>query len=207
MWTTVLSLGIALVVGYAIVVLVKVTTERRDERRADRGLELPREAGAIVTVRLRRWQWMTIAVVSILFAVVGALATVVTVTALASGASGSDAGPGPAITAGAILLCGVGGLLLSGSMRRTRILGMDDHVLVRQGFRAERRVAVSEIAAVLPLANQYGGLEGRAADGSRLFSVMGLARGFTAFEEYLDERIERPDHPEPTAPWVPPAAG
>jgi len=207
MWTTVVSVGVALVVGYAIVVLVRVTTGRNDERRAGLPRKLPSEAGALVTVRLRRWQWLTISVVSVVLVVVGALAAVATVAAVPETTPGSSPDPGPAITAGAILLSGVGGFVVSTSMRRTRILGMDDHLLVRQGLRAERRVAVSEIASVLPTGNQYGGFEGRAADGSRLFSVAGLARGAVEFEEYLEERIGRSGRSGPSEPRIPPASG
>lgn len=195
MWITVVSVGIAMVAAFVITTSVTAATRRSDQRRRERGEALPSEDGALVTIRLRTFQWMIIRVVAVVFVVVGLL---MALAFLAVAEDGAEAGM--AVAALAILLAGVGGVALSRSMRRTRVLAMADHLLVRQGFRQERRVELGEIAAILPIANQYGGLQARDAAGKRLFSVMGLARGYTELQAYLDERVVRPRTVAPAPP-------
>jgi len=195
MWITVMSVGIAMVAAFIITMSVTAATRRSDRRRRERGEPLPSEGGALVTVRLRTFQWMIIRVVAIVFVVVGVLMALAFLAVAEDGAEAAMA-----VAALAILLAGIGGVLLSGSMQRTRILAMADHLLVRQGLRQERRVELGEIAAILPIANQYGGLQARDGAGGRLFSVMGLARGYTELEAYLGERVVRPSTLAPAPP-------
>ncbi|KTR39273.1 hypothetical protein NS263_10880 [Curtobacterium oceanosedimentum] len=192
MWITITSVGIAMVAAFIITTSVTAATKRSDRRRRERGEPLPNEGGALVTVRLRTFQWVLIRVVAIVFVVVGALLSLGAATTISTGID-----PSLLIVAIVVLLAGIGGILLSRSLRRTRLLAMEDHLLVRQGLHQERRVDLREIAAVLPIANQYGGLQARDATGKRLFHVMGLARGYAELEAYLQERVV---HPRMTAP-------
>jgi len=195
MWITIMSVGIAAIAGFGITLGVTAATRRSDRARRARGEPLPSEGGALVTVRLRTFQWVVIRVVAIAFVVVG---VVMSLACIALASRGVEVGM--VIAAVAILLAGVGGIVLSTSMRRTRVLAMADHLLVRQGLRQERRVDLGEIAAILPIANQYGGLQARDASRRRLFSVMGLARGYAELEAYLDERVVRPRTAAPATP-------
>ncbi|PZF55383.1 hypothetical protein DEJ23_11920 [Curtobacterium sp. MCSS17_008] len=194
MWITITSVGIAMIAAFVITRSVTAATRNSDRRRRERGESLPNEEGAVVTVRLRTFQWVLIRVVSILFVVVGALLSLGAATMISTGVE-----PSLVIVAIILLLAGIGGVVLSRSMRRTRVLAMDDHLLVRQGFRPERRVDLGEIAAILPIANQYGGLQARDTTGTRLFHVMGLARGYAELEAYLQERVVRPRATAPAA--------
>lgn len=187
MWITITSVGIAMVAAFVITRSVTAATKHSDRRRRERGETLPSEGGALVTVRLRTFQWVLIRVVAIVFVVVGALLSLGAATTISTGVE-----PGLVVMAIVLLLAGIGGVVLSRAMRRTRVLAMEDHLLVRQGLHQERRVDLGEIAAVLPIANQYGGLQARDVTGKRLFSVMGLARGYAELEAYLQERVVRP---------------
>ncbi len=187
MWITITSVGIAMVAAFVITRSVTAATKHSDRRRRERGETLPSEGGALVTVRLRTFQWVLIRVVAIVFVVVGALLSLGAATTISTGVE-----PSLVVMAIVLLLAGIGGVVLSRSMRRTRVLAMEDHLLVRQGLHQERRVDLGEIAAVLPIANQYGGLQARDVTGKRLFSVMGLARGYAELEAYLQERVVRP---------------
>ncbi len=187
MWITITSVGIAMVAAFVITRSVTAATKHSDRRRRERGETLPSEGGALVTVRLRTFQWVLIRVVAIVFVVLGALLSLGAATTISTGVE-----PSLVVVAIVLLLAGIGGIVLSRSMRRTRVLAMEDHLLVRQGLHQERRVDLGEIAAVLPIANQYGGLQARDVTGKRLFSVMGLARGYAELEAYLQERVVRP---------------
>ena len=187
MWITITSVGIAMVAAFVITRSVTAATKHSDRRRRERGEPLPNEGGALVTVRLRTFQWVLIRVVAIVFVVVGALLSLGAATTVSTGVE-----PSLVVMAIVLLLAGIGGIVLSRSMRRTRVLAMEDHLLVRQGLHQERRVDLAEIAAVLPIANQYGGLQARDATGKRLLHVMGLARGYAELEAYLQERVVRP---------------
>jgi len=187
MWITITSVGIAMVAAFVITRSVTAATKHSDRRRRERGEPLPNEGGALVTVRLRTFQWVLIRVVAIIFLLGGALLALGAATTISTGVE-----PSLVVMAIVLLLAGIGGIVLSRSMRRTRVLAMEDHLLVRQGLHQERRVDLAEIAAVLPIANQYGGLQARDATGKRLFSVMGLARGYAELEAYLQERVVRP---------------
>lgn len=187
MWITITSVGIAMVAAFVITTSVTAATKRSDRLRRERGEPLPNEGGALVTVRLRTFQWVLIRVVAIVFVVVGALLSLGAATTISTGID-----PSLLIVAIVVLLAGIGGILLSRSLRRTRLLAMEDHLLVRQGLQRERRVDLREIAALLPIANQYGGLQARDVTGKRLFHVMGLARGYAELEAYLQERVVRP---------------
>ncbi len=194
MWITITSVGIAMVAAFVITRSVTAATKHSDRRRRERGETLPSEGGALVTVRLRTFQWVLIRVVAIVFVVVGALLSLGAATTISTGVE-----PSLVVMAIVLLLAGIGGIVLSRSMRRTRVLAMEDHLLVRQGLHQERRVDLGEIAAVLPIANQYGGLQARDVTGKRLFSVMGLARGYAELEAYLQERVVRPRATAPAA--------
>lgn len=194
MWISVMSVGIAFVAAIGITWGVTTATRRSDRRRRARGEKLPNEGGALVTVRLRRWQWLVIRVLAIVLLVVGGLLGVVVIGLAAEGAP-----PSMVVVAVVFVLAGTGGIVLASSMRRTRILAMEDHLLVRQGLHEERRVDLREIATLAPLANQYGGVQGRSADGRRLFHVMGLARGYAELDAYLQERVVRDSAPAPAA--------
>ena len=82
-------------------------------------------------------------------------------------------------------------------LRRGRIVTSPDALTVRRGFRQERTIALTAIAAIRPLANAYGGLDARDAEGRRLFTVMGLSRGYDEFEQFLAERVVEPQHTAP----------
>ncbi|MCJ1714538.1 hypothetical protein [Curtobacterium sp. VKM Ac-2922] len=194
MWTTIMSVGIAGVAAFCIPLLVRTTVRRNDLRRAAQRPPNRPEDGPLV-VRLRTWQWVVWRVLGALFVIVGGFYSIVSVL----GTEPSD-DPAPTIAAVAILLAGVGALVLARSLRRTRITATPDAVLVRRGLRAERTVPIASIAAVRPLANAYGGIDARDADGRRLFTVMGLALGYAEFEQFLAERVVEPRRTAPAAP-------
>ncbi|WIE75329.1 hypothetical protein [Curtobacterium sp. MCSS17_007] len=194
MWITITSVGIAMVAAFVITTSVTAATKHSDRRRRERGESLPNEGGALVAVRLRTFQWVLIRVVGVVFVVGGALLALGAATTISTGVE-----PSLVIVAIVLLLAGIGGIVLSRSMRRTRVLAMEDHLLVRQGLHQERRVDLVEIAAIAPITNQYGGLQARDATGKRLFSVMGLARGYAELEAYLQERVVRPRATAPAA--------
>jgi len=186
MWITVVSVTIAGLASFLIPLSVSATVRRTDRRKAARD-PLSVQDPARVAVRFRTWQWVIWRVLGVAFIVVGGFFTLVTLANLRT-----LSGPGPAITAVAIFIGGCGALLLASSLRRTRILASPEGLVVRQGFREERRVPLSEIAVVRPLANAYGGIDARDANGRRLFAVMGLSRGYAEFTEFLAERVVKP---------------
>ena len=67
MWITITSVGIAMVAAFVITRSVTAATKHSDRRRRERGEPLPNEGGALVTVRLRTFQWVLIRVVAIIF--------------------------------------------------------------------------------------------------------------------------------------------
>lgn len=186
MWITVVSVTIAGLASFLIPLSVSAAVRRNDRRTAARD-PLSVQGPARVVVRSRTWQWVIWRVLGVVFIVVGGFLT------LASFVSADTmAGPGPAITAIAIFIAGCGALVLASSLRRFRIVASPDGLVVRQGFREERTIPLTAIAVVSPLANAYGGVDARDADGRRLFSAMGLSHGYAEFREFLEERVVKP---------------
>lgn len=196
MWTTFFSVSVAFLAAFLIPLTVSATVRRNDRRRAERD-PISRPDPTHMEVRFRTWQWVVWRVLGIGFVLVGAILSLVSI----AGAGELDS-PAPTIAAIAILLAGCGALLLASALRRGRIVTSPDALTVRRGFRQERTIPLTSIAAIRPLANAYGGLDARDADGRRLFTVMGLARGYDEFEQFLAERVVEPQHtaPAPTGP-------
>ncbi|MCM3501243.1 hypothetical protein M3667_05025 [Microbacterium sp. P26] len=106
-------------------------------------------------------------------------------------------GGGPLAVVGVtVWLSTLGGLgavifLWALSAGRARIVGYDDHLLVRPGLRRSRRVAASEIAS---LSWSSGGrLRGTDARGRTLFTAMSVFDDFPDFVAWLDAKVvQRP---------------
>lgn len=196
MWTTISSVSVAMLAAFLIPLTVSATVRRNDRRRLERD-PLSRPDPTRMEVRFRTWQWVVWRVLGIVFVAVGALFSLVSIAS-----AGEMDSPAPTIAAIAILLAGCGALLLASALRRSRIVTSPDALTVRRGFRQERTIPLSAIAAIRPLANAYGGLDARDANGRRLFTVMGLSRGYDEFEQFLAERVLEPQHtaPAPTGP-------
>lgn len=203
MWTTIFSVSVAGLAAFLIPLAVGTTVRRNDRRRAERD-PLSRPDPTHVEVRFRTWQWVVWRVLGIALVAIGALFSLVSI----AGAGTMDS-PAPTIAAIAILLGGCGALLLASALRRGRIVTSPGALIVRRGFRQERTIPLSAIAAIRPLANAYGGLDARDANGRRLFTVMGLSRGYAECEQFLADRVVEPlrTAPAPTGPSGDPVPG
>jgi hypothetical protein len=197
MWISLVSVTVAGLASFVIPLAVSASVRRNDRRRAERD-PLSAQDPARVVVRSRTWQWVVWRLLGIVFIVVGGFFTLVSFV----GADTMD-GPGPAISAIAIFIAGCGALILASSLRRFRIVASPDGLVVRRGFREERTIPLTAIAAVHPLANAYGGVDARDTAGRRLFSVMGLSYGYAEFSEFLEARVVGPLR-EASATAVPP---
>lgn len=208
MSTLVPSVTIAFLAALVIPLIVTTLARRGDRRRGPAALEPDAVTGVLFSVRPRRWQHVVIRVLGILFLVVGgffALAVVV----VESDADGAPMETGAVVTPFVILAAGAALLVLASSMARTRMDVLPDRMVVRRGFRAERVVPLTEIAEIAPLANQYGGIQARGADRSRLFYSMGLDLHHADLLEHLQRRrpdlLAPPHEAPPQQEWAPPA--
>lgn len=184
MGTTIVSVVIAGLAAFLIPLAVSAAARRGDARRRAEGRLPAPDIGTLFTVRLRRWQSALIRTLSIVFIVIGVLATAGSVSVLDEATS-----PGPLISAVVILLVGIGGVVLASAMRRTRIAGLPDAVLWRQGLRTEQVVPLESIASITRLANAYGGIQARDRSGRRLFWSNTLSHGYGDMVAYLAERV------------------
>jgi len=196
----VVPLVVVLIGAFVVPALVTAAVERGDRRRAREATApgpVPDGAGTgvLFTVRPRRWQRVLIRVVGLLFVVVGGFFGLVVVVALAD-PDGMPGGVGAVVTPFVILLAGAGFLLLARSLARTRLDVLADRVLVRRGFRAARVVPLADVTEVLPLANQYGGVLARGADGRALFWSVTI-------DEHHGELLDHLAARAPHLPWVP----
>ncbi|WP_459344307.1 hypothetical protein [Arthrobacter sp. MDT3-44] len=181
-----LSVVIPMIVGAAV---------RRSDRNGCGTARPNPDTGALFIVTNRRWQSVLFRVLGIAFLVIGGLFTLVS-----SVESETMDGPGPLISAAAIMVAGSLFVVLAMGIRRFRVDAFDKHLTVRPWFRAPRVVALTDIGSTGPSLNQFGGIAVKDANGRTLFTATKISIGYDNIVAYLQERFSPQQTPNPAAP-------
>lgn len=174
---------IALIAMIAIPAAVSALVRRSDRKRPPSTVVGDEAHGVLFTVRARRWNYLLLRIIGIVFIVVGGFFFLATLTLL----DDPDA-IGMLITAVAMVLFGILFVYLGVGQKRRRVEAYDDQLIVTPMFRAAGAVGPGAITRISPTTNRFGGLDIRAKGRRGVISVLAIDAAYPELCAWLEQR-------------------
>ncbi len=174
---------IALIAMIAIPAAVSALVRRSDRKRPPSTVVGDEAYGVLFTVRARRWNYLLLRIIGIVFIVVGGFFFLATLTLL----DDPDA-IGMLITAVAMVLFGILFVYLGVGQKRRRVEAYDSQLVVTPMFRAARTVDPTAIKHIRPTTNRFGGLDIKVNGQRGVISVISIDAAYPELCAWLEQR-------------------
>ncbi|ROR37058.1 MULTISPECIES: hypothetical protein [unclassified Curtobacterium] len=174
---------IALIAMIAIPAAVSALVRRSDRKRPPSTVVGDEAYGVLFTVRARRWNYLLLRIIGIVFIVVGGFFFLATLTLL----DDPDA-IGMLITAVAMVLFGILFVYLGVGQKRRRVEAYDSQLVVTPMFRAARTIDPTAIKHIRPTTNRFGGLDIKVNGQRGVISVISIDAAYPELCAWLEQR-------------------
>jgi hypothetical protein len=174
---------LAMAAMVAIPAVVTALVRQSDRKRPPSAVVGDEAYGVLFTVRARRWNYLLLRIIGIVFIVVGGFFLLAALALL----DDPDA-TGMLLGGLGIGLFGLLFVYLGVGQKRRRVEAYDSQLVVTPMFRAARTVDPAAIKHIRPTTNRFGGLDVKVHGQRGVISVLSIDAAYPEFCAWLEQR-------------------